>query len=444
MPTPLSTPAFLPRFLRLSGLNILSNLLVPLAGLVDTAFLGHLDQLSHLAGVTLATVLFNYLYWTFGFLRMATTGLTAQALGRQDPVGLVVILWRHAGVALCIGLTLVGLQVPLGNLGFALLQGTPAVLASGQAYYHALIWGAPATLINFVLLGWWLGQGQGRMVLLLSLLLNGCNIALDALFIGHWGWASAGAGLATAASQYIALAVGILAIQRQNLPRLSSSLRRAIFNVQEMGAMIALNRDILIRTFALLSVFASFTNLSASLGTIVLSSHALLLQVVSFNSFFVDGFAFATESLAGQFYSQNDRLSLQKLLTWGLVLGLGSSGTIALTTIVGCPWILSVLTNHQSILDRSGDFVLWLFPVLTLGSIAYLFDGYFLGLTQGPILRQSSLLSALVGFAPFALWANDRQNPHLLWLALTSFMVVRSLTLGLNLRKFSPCSKTIG
>ena len=145
------------RFWRLAGVNILANLMVPLASLVDVGFLGHLAEIRHLAGVALATVLFNYIYWTFGFLRMGTTGTTAQASGQSDRQTVIVIWLRNSAIALTIGLLILILQQPLQQIGFTLLSATPEVLDSAQAYYNALIWGAPATLLNFVLLGWFLG-----------------------------------------------------------------------------------------------------------------------------------------------------------------------------------------------------------------------------------------------------------------------------------------------
>ena len=174
------------RFWQLALVNVISNLMVPLASLVDVAFLGHLTEIRHLAGVAIATVLFNYIYWTFGFLRMGTTGLTAQARGRGDTQVEILILLRNSAIALVIGTIILCLQQPLREIGFNLLQADPEVLQAGRAYYNALIWGAPATLINFVLFGWFLGREQGKGVLLMSLVNNGANIALDYLFVVRW------------------------------------------------------------------------------------------------------------------------------------------------------------------------------------------------------------------------------------------------------------------
>ena len=282
------------RFFRLASVNILSNLMVPLAGLVNVAFLGHLVEIRHLAGVALATVLFNYIYWTFGFLRMGTTGMTAQAVGRSDHEAVLLTGLRNGVLALGLGLAILVLQHPLRELGFALLSAAPEVKSSGLAYYNTLIWGAPATLLNFVLLGWFLGREQGGRVLVLSAVGNGANVALGYLFIVRWGWESAGAGLSTAASQYLMLLVGMILVCRELRFGQVQAIAGRILDPLALRAAFALNGDIFVRTFALVSTFALFTNLSSVLGTVVLATNTLLLQVVTLAAYFIDGLAFAT------------------------------------------------------------------------------------------------------------------------------------------------------
>lgn len=431
----LSRSGFLRHFLELAIVNILSNLMVPLAGLVDVAFLGHLAEIRHLAGVALATVLFNYIYWTFGFLRMGTTGMTAQAIGREDRQAMLLIGLRNGVLAILLGLAILVLQQPLKTLGFTLLSATPEVKASGQAYYDTLIWGAPATLLNFVLLGWFLGRAQSSKVLLLSAVSNLSNVALDYLFIVRWGWQSAGAGLATATSQYLMVLVGLILVSREIPFQQVRSLAGKIFNLSALRAAFVLNGEILVRTFALVSTFAVFTNLSSTLGTTVLSTNAVLLQVVTLAAYFIDGLAFATETLAGVFRGKGAIAQLAGLV-WvsgaaSLSLGLLFAIAFILTPIP----LFSLLTNHAEILAQISSYVVWLLPVLGFGSIAYMLDGYFLGLTEGRILRISVLTATLVGFAPMAVAAWYLRSSHLLWLSLALFMLVRATTLALAVPK---------
>ncbi|HEY9748229.1 MAG TPA: guanitoxin biosynthesis MATE family efflux transporter GntT [Allocoleopsis sp.] len=426
----LPSPHFLRRFYQLAIVNIFSNLMVPLAGLLDIAFLGHLAEIRHLAGVALATVLFNYLYWTFGFLRMGTTGMTAQAVGRGDREGALLVGLRHGLVALAIGLVILLLQAPLRAIGFALLSATAEVKLAGQAYYNVMIWGAPATLLNFVLMGWFLGREQSGKVLLLSAISNLTNSFMDYFFVVRWGWESAGAGASTALSQYLMLLAGLLLICREVRWSQVQAIAAKIWEPVALKAAFTLNREILIRTFALISTFAVFTNLSSTFGTNVLATNTVLLQVVTLAAYFIDGLAFATESLAGIFRGQGTNEQL-RLLLWisggtSFVFGLG----FAIAFISNPDLCFGLLTNHTDVLQRINQYVVWLLPVLGFGSIAYMLDGYFIGLTAGKILRRSVVVAAVVGFAPVAIAAWYWQNTHLLWLALTLFMTTRALMLG--------------
>ncbi|HEY9622686.1 MAG TPA: guanitoxin biosynthesis MATE family efflux transporter GntT [Crinalium sp.] len=426
---------FYPQFFRLAAINILSNLMVPLASLVDLAFLGHLAEIRHLAGVALATVLFNFIYWTFGFLRMATTGTTAQALGRDDRDEVLLIGIRNGLLALAIGLVILVLQHPLRDVGFALLSATPEVKASGLAFYNALIWGAPATLMNLVLIGWFLGRGLSANVLVLSVVGNGANVLLDYVLVFRWGWASAGAGWATGLSQYLMLLVGLVLVMREWQWRQVKAIAPYILKPSALKAAFWLNSDILIRTLALVSTFSLFTNLSAAMGTTILATNTLLLQMVTLAAYFIDGLAFATESFAGVFRGQQmgDRLITLVKLSGSISLALGIA--FALTTVLFPVPIFRLLTNHMDVVTHLQVYVGWLFPVLGFGSIAYMLDGYFLGLTEGRILRTSSLLATLIGFAPVAAIAWHFHNNQLLWLAMSSFMAARTITLGLHIPK---------
>lgn len=422
-------------FLRLAILNIVSNLMVPLASLMDVAFLGHLNDIRHLAGVAIASVLFNVLYWSFGFLRMGTTGLTAQALGRGNQDEVVGVGVRNGCLAIAIALGLLVFQVPLRQLGFAVLSAPPEVKDAGFAYYNAMIWGAPANLLGFVLLGWFLGRGQGKQVLLLSLVANGSNVILNYWLIVQLGWESAGAGWATMLSQVAMASLGLLLawgdIRRVPMQRLTQQLS----DWQALRTTLVLNGDIMIRTFALLLAFSWFTNLSSMLGTVILAANTLLLQVISFTSYFIDGIAFSTESFTGSFHGQKDLTRLKPLLGLSLVLSLSLGLTIAAGAIAFQRPLFQLLTSHSPVLNQIPQVIGWLLPVLGFGAIAYILDGYFLGLTQGRVLRNTAVIATAIGFAPTALLAGYWQNEQLLWLALALYMMTRVITLGLQVPK---------
>ncbi|MBC7881456.1 MAG: MATE family efflux transporter [Anaerolineae bacterium] len=405
--------------------------MVPLAGLVDVAFLGHLTEIRNLAGVALATVLFDYLYWTFGFLRMGTTGLTAQANGRGDGQAVLLTLLRNGFLALAIGLGILLLQWPIQAIGFGFLRAEPGVLAAGRAFYNALIWSAPATLINYVLIGWFLGREQSSKVLLLSVVSNVSNIVFDYLFIVRWGWESTGAGVATALSQYLTLGVGFLLLKLvapevlEKQPLRFEQLLSQVFSLDTLTSGFALNRDLIIRTFAIVSVFAAFTNLGSAFGTVLLATNAILLQVLTLGAYFVDGLAFATESLAGFFKGSGQPQALSRLLRLAVVssiaLGLGFAGIFNLFPV----FLLSLISDHSEIVNEALQYVFWLLPILGIGSVAYMLDGYLLGLTESKALRNGMLLAAGIGFCPVALIAWNLHSAHLLWFALMIFMMAR-------------------
>lgn len=411
--------------------------MVPLAGIIDVAFLGHLADIRYLAGVSLATIIFNYIYWSFGFLRMVTTGVTAQAMGRDDPQEVWLIGLRNSSMAIALGLGILVFQQPLRELGFFLLSATPDVEIAGRAFFNARIWGAPATLFNFVLIGWFLGREQAGKVLILSIVGNGANVILDYWMIMHLGWGSAGAGLATALSQYLMALVGLLLLAQEGALRRfksfnRSGLRRVLWDWPALRRIFRLNTDILVRTLALVSAFSIFTNLSAVLGTTVLAVNTLMLQVVTLAAYFIDGFAFATESFAGLFYGQGDRHQLVPLLRLSGGLSLMVGLAFALVFVLAPDALFGQLTSHTDIVIAVRDVVGWLIPVLGFGAIAFVLDGYFLGLTQGRVLRNASVIAAVLGFAPMALLAWHQRNGQLLWLALALFMAARGITLGVR------------
>jgi MATE family multidrug resistance protein len=419
-------------FFKLATINIISNLMVPLSGFINIAFLGHLTDVNYLAGVTLATILFNYLYRTLGFLRMSTTGVTAQAVGRNDSEATLLVGLRNGIFALFLGLFLLLLQHPLQILGFTLLSATPEVKAAGQAYYDARIWALPATLINFVIVGWFLGRTQSNKVLLLSIIGNGINIIFDYYFIIRLGWESRGAGIATALSQYSMLLVGIILLVKEINWKEVKAVANQIFESSALIEILTLNRDIFIRTLAFLTTFSLFINFSSAIDTSVLTENALMLQVITLTVYLIDGLAFATESLVGILKgkdAQEELLAILKVATQtSLILGLG----IATAFVLFPDRLFGLLTNHDEILESLRFYVPWLLPVLGFGAIAFMLDGYFLGLAEGVILRNTALLATLIGFLPLGIWAWKLENPSLLWLALTLFMIIRVIGLGLQ------------
>lgn len=404
--------------------------MVPVAGLVDTAFLGHLADIRYLNGVALATVVFNVIYWSFNFFRMGTTGPTAQAVGRGDEAEVWLISARNSLLALIVGVLVWLLKDPIATVGFSLLQAGPDVKLAAADFYNGRILGAPAVLVNYVLLGWLLGRAKGRQVVVLAVVGNFSNVLLDYWFIRWLGWGSYGAGLATALSQYLMLAAGLTIIFTGVVPwHRWPQVKSQLWQPAALRSLFGLNRDILIRTFALVMAMSLFTNFSSGLGETILGVNTLLLQIVLMAAYFMDGIALAVESYAGNFYGQRATADLLGLLLLGVVGSVVLGGAIAAILIIWPIPLFSLLTSHSALLTKIPQYVGWLLPVLGLGGIAFTLDGYFLGLTAGRTLRNATLIAALAGFLPLALLASELKSPHLLWLALSVLMATRAITL---------------
>jgi multidrug resistance protein, MATE family len=261
---------------------------------------------------------------------------------------------------------------------------------------------------------------------------NGAKVLLDYELIVRWGWLSRGAGYATAWSQFLMMAIGLLLLLWEFRSKPLTVGWKELLDPIALKSALWLNSEILVRSFALISTFALFTNLSSVLGTEVLTVNAVLLEVVTFAAFFIDGLAFATESWAGVLHGQGTTDGLARLLKASgiasLLLGVG----VAIAFIIAPVPLFSLLTSHTDVIIGLQQYVVWLLPVLGFGSIAYMLDGYFLGLTSGQILRKAAILAVLIGFVPMAAIAWYFQSNHLLWLALTLFMLGRVVTLGMK------------
>ena len=426
---------FVPRYFRLALANVLSNIMVPLASLVSVIFLGHLEEIHHLLGVALAGNLLNFLYFVLTFLRMGTTGVTAQAVGRDDREGVLLVGLRNGLIALVLGGALVLLQYPLGELGFALLNVTPEVLASARAYFYTQIWGAPAILLNFVLIGWFLGQEKNGLVVLLSGVGNAAKIALDYLFIIHLGWSSTGAGVSYATSQYLTILVGLIFLCKEIQWQEVLSVAGKIWDIKAFRSTLTLNGNIFVSNFVFLFASLTFNYEGAQMGTIIYAQNALLLQICNLSLYIVEGLGFGTETLAGNFKGKGAKEQLVPLakvsVGTALLVGISFGGVCWLFPDT----VFSLLTNHTEIIQNIDIFIPWLLLVLVCSSIGFMLDGYFLGLAQGHTLRNVSLVAFGVGFFPADVAAVKFESNHILWLAFFLFDAIRMVMLGVQVPK---------
>ena len=425
--------SFLPRFSKLASVSIFSNMMVPLAGICDAAFLGHLADIRHLAGVILGGILFDYLYRILKFFRNSTNALTAQAVGENDHQKILLAGLRSALVALVIATVILVLQYPIQKLGFAILSGSPDVETFGVDYFNGRIWGAPAVLLNFVLIGWFLGQEKSNLVLAISLVGNGSNVILDYLMINRWGWESMGAGVATALSQYLAMVIALIGVAITINWKLLTPALKQVWDWQALKSTVIFKSNILIRYIALITAYSIFTNLSARMGTEVIAANGLLLQIVLLSQFSINGIGLTTQTLIGNFKGKGETDKMLPLLSVSMLTSLVMSLIFALTTILFPQTIFSWLTNHDDISNSAIAYLDWLLPLLTCGGIAFILEGFVIGLKESGTLRNSALTALGLGFIPIACLAAYLHNNHLLWLSLTLYMATLTISLGIKI-----------
>ncbi len=420
------------RFLYLAIPMALSNLTVPLTGMVDLGMLGHLGVVEHMAGMGLATVLFDLLYWPFTFLVFGTVAAAADAAGRGNHHGVLLALVRSALLGLAIGAVILLLAVPIRELGFTLLSGEAGVKDAGRAYYNGRIWGAPAVLFNYAFFGWLVAREKTHVVLALDLLTNGTNVVLDYIFIFVLDLAGFGAGLATMMSQYLMTAAALVIIAREK-PELSA-LKDAVFERAALAKLLRLNRDIFMRTFCLVAAYTLFTNTSAAIGTIVLAANAMLIKLLEMAAMCMDGVVLGVETLTAFFVGRGDHASVRRLLRLGFTVALALGLTFIVTFVTFGEPIYALLTSHAEVIATARAHQFGLFAMLLGVAATYVFDGYLLGLHEGRIMRNCVFVSLVVFYLPVAAAAWRLQSNALLWTALVVFMAARMATMALAIR----------
>lgn len=414
---------------RLALPMILSNISVPLLGIVDTAIIGHLDSPVYLGGVAVGATATSFVFMLLLFLRMSTTGLTAQAFGAGNKPALARALIQPMLIALAAGVLFIVLRTPVSELAAALMGGSEAVQQQAQTFIAIRWLSAPATLVNLVILGWLLGVQYARAPMVLLITGNVVNILLDLLFVLQWHWGVAGAAAATAVADYVTLAVGVWMVARVLALRgISFSLLKASWR-GDAARLFRLNRDIMLRSLLLQLCFASLTLLGARLGADVVAVNAVLLMFLTFTAYALDGFAYAVEACSGEATGAGDRSRLR--LIW--YAACRQAGIVALLFAVIyalCgPAIVALLTSIESLREAADRYLIWQVILPLAGVWCYLLDGMFIGATRGRDMRNSMLLAAL-GYALTLLTLPWLGN-HGLWLAITVFLALRGITLGL-------------
>jgi multidrug resistance protein, MATE family len=429
LPGRVSGPAITLRDVLAIALPItLSNATAPLVGLVDTAVIGQLGQPHLIGGVAIAANIFNTVYWLFGFLRMGTTGFAAQATGADDAQEVAATLLRALGFAVIAGVMLIICQVPVRTAFLYLLGGSDAVQATARTYFDIRIWAAPAGLINLALMGWFIGLGRAMTAFYLQLGLNAMNIVLAIGLVMVAGFEVAGVGTAALVAEVIAAAAGLMLARREALARGTRPVWASVLDVTRFKTVLAASGDIMLRTACVLAVVMIFVAQGAKAGDATLAANAVLSSILMVSIYFLDGYAFAVETLVGQAVGARDRQRFDAAVRLA-TLACAATGVVvsALVWVLG-PLIIDGMTTSAEVRAGARTFLMWAAVSPLIGIWCFLLDGIFIGATRTRDMRNMMLISFAVFLAALAVLVPWLGN-HGLWAAYNVFFITRAITL---------------
>ncbi len=414
------------RILGLAVPSIISNITVPLLGLVDVSIVGHLGSATYIGAIAVGGMLFSMIYWIFGFLRMGTSGLTAQAYGRRDLAEVILSFVRSVGIAFELGLLLILLQYPILKVAFMLIDATPAIKELASLYFRICIWGAPAVLGLYSFAGWFVGMQNSRFPMYIAITQNVVNIAASLFFVFVWNRGVAGVAMGTLVAQYAGLLMASLlwyGYYRRLWPKLNWKM---LTDYEAMRSFFILNRDIFFRTLCLVAVMTYFTSRGAEQGDVILAVNTLLMQLFTLYSYIMDGFAYAGEALTGRYVGAHNRADLERMIRALFAWGIGLALTFTLLYGIGGSSFLGLLTNEREVLNASSDYFYWVLAIPLAGMAAFLWDGIYIGATASRQMLYSMLVASASFFLLQGLLQQQMGN-HALWMAFIVYLFLRGL-----------------
>lgn len=411
--------------LRLAIPNILSNISVPLLSSFDTALMGRLSA-DHLGAVGLGSMIFNFVYWNFGFLRMGSTGMTAQAYGRNERGEIGTVLGQASLVAISLAVILLLFQSPLIEASQSLLKVTSDQQPLVREYFDIRIWAAPAALGMYALMGWFFGMQNAIYPLILTIVINVVNMLLSYLLVWQYGWGIAGVAWGTVVAQYVGLIAGIVLLLYR-YPWIRENIEsKVLLQWEALLRFLRINGDIFLRTLCLTLAFAFFYRQSAGLGDLILATNVILLQYVNWMSYGVDGFAFAAESLVGKYHGARKPEQRSRAIRLSFIWGMALAAAYALLYGLAGNQLLYVFTDKAEIINAALPYLSWMIIFPMLGTPCYIWDGVYVGITASRAMRNTMLLAFIGYLLLYYLYGIDLGN-HGLWFSLTAFMVLRGL-----------------
>lgn len=414
------------RILGLAVPSIISNITVPLLGLVDVSIVGHLGSATYIGAIAVGGMLFSMIYWIFGFLRMGTSGLTAQAYGRRDLAEVILLFVRSLGIAFGLALLLILLQYPILKVAFTLIDATPAIEELASLYFRICIWGAPAVLGLYSFAGWFVGMQNSRFPMYIAITQNVVNIAASLFFVFIWNRGVAGVAMGTLVAQYAGLLMALL-LWYGYYRRLWQKLNwKMLTDYEAMRSFFILNRDIFFRTLCLVAVTTYFTSRGAEQGDIILAVNTLMMQLFTLYSYIMDGFAYAGEALTGRYVGAHNQADLRRMIRTLFAWGVGLALAFTLLYGIGGSSFLGLLTNEQEVLNASSDYFYWVLAIPLAGMAAFLWDGIYIGATASRQMLYSMLVASVSFFILQGIF-QQRMGNHALWMAFIAYLFLRGL-----------------
>lgn len=419
--------------LRLAIPNIISNISVPLISTVDTILMGHLSSV-HLGAIGLGSMIFNFLYWNFGFLRMGTTGMTAQAYGADNKKLIANTFYRACAVAIVIALLIMLSSVLLAKVSMAAMQIQPTQVDMVNTYFFTRIWEAPATLLLYALMGWFFGMQDAVRPLIITVTVNLANIVLSIYFVKYLGWEVRGVALGTVIAQYLAvvLAIGFILYKYRSYLILSIN---EVFQQSELFRFFNINKDIFLRTICLSTAFFFFYSQSSKGGELILAINVILLQFLNWMSYGVDGFAYASESLVGRYHGASNPEKTHKAIKYSFYWGGAFAMMYSIVYALGYDTIITLFNDEARILEASGQYYIWTVLLPLIAFSCYIWDGIYIGLTASKTMRNSMFI-ALILYIGIYYALVDVWPTHAIWIALLVFLAGRGLLLTWYFRKY--------
>lgn len=414
------------KILQLAIPSIVSNITVPLLGLIDVAIVGHLGSAAYIGAIAVGGMLFNIIYWLFGFLRMGTSGMTSQAFGQRDLKEVTRVLLRAVGVGLFIALCLLLLQYPIRKIAFLLIDATPEVRELATVYFNICVWGAPAVLGFYGFAGWFIGMQNSRFPMFIAITQNVVNIVASLSFVYLLDMKMEGVALGTLIAQYAGLFMASLLWLRY-YGRLKIAFRwREIIGKTAMKRFFQVNSDIFFRTLCLVAVTTFFTSTGARQGDVVLAVNTLLMQLFTLFSYIMDGFAYAGEAMTGRYIGARNNTGLQRMIRLLFRWGWGLSLSFTILYMIGGQDFLGLLTNDTTVINAAGSYYYWVLAIPLAGFAAFLWDGILIGATATRLMLYSMLVASgmffLIYYIFYALMGN-----HALWMAFLIYLSLRGI-----------------